>query len=101
MDVPEARAAADRAAGPVADPARKLVRIVATVGPSCRDSETLRRMILAGADVFRMNFSHGNYDEHEAGLAAIREAARSAGRTIAVLQDLCGPKIRVGAMAGG
>ena len=70
-------------------------RIIVTVGPACDAPAALRRMIDAGASIFRLNFSHGTLDQHAQRLAAIRAAAAELGRTIAVLGDLCGPKIRV------
>jgi pyruvate kinase len=78
---------------------RKMARIVATIGPASRDEETLGQMILAGMDVARLNFSHGNYEDHGKTLANIRAAEAKWGKPIAVLQDLCGPKIRTGKMA--
>ncbi len=79
----------------------KMARIVCTIGPACNATETLGKMILAGMDVARLNFSHGNHDQHEQTLAAIREAEQTWDKPIAVLQDLCGPKIRTGAMQDG
>jgi pyruvate kinase len=76
-------------------------KIVATLGPSSSAPETLDALISAGVDVFRLNFSHGTHESHAATLAAVRDAARHAGRHIAILQDLSGPKIRTGALAGG
>lgn len=75
-------------------------KIVATVGPGSSDRAVLRAMIEAGVDVFRLNFSHGTPEEHSAQLRDIRELAEAAGRSIAVLQDLGGPKIRLGAIPG-
>lgn len=79
----------------------KMSRIICTIGPASSDEETLGRMIIAGMDVVRLNFSHGSYEQHEQSLLAVREAERRWDRPIAVLQDLCGPKIRVGKMADG
>ena len=76
-------------------------KIVCTLGPACADAKVLERMIHAGMDVARLNFSHGNYDSHAQLLRALRAAASRAGRTVGVLQDLCGPKIRVGEFSGG
>jgi len=76
-------------------------KIVATVGPASRAPETLRALIEAGVDVFRLNFSHGTQEEHSATLKAVREAADACGRIVAVLQDLGGPKIRLGDIPGG
>ena len=75
-------------------------KIVATVGPASRSPAVLREMIEAGVNVFRLNFSHGTQDEHSATLALIREVADASGRMIAVLQDLGGPKIRLGSIPG-
>jgi pyruvate kinase len=75
-------------------------KIVATVGPASRDPAVLREMIEAGVDVFRLNFSHGKQEDHSATLAMIREVAQASGRMIAVLQDLGGPKIRLGPIPG-
>jgi pyruvate kinase len=79
----------------------KKAKIVCTLGPASNTTEMLGKMILAGMDVARLNFSHGSYEAHEATLTAIREAEKSWEKPIAVLQDLCGPKIRTGPMADG
>jgi pyruvate kinase len=71
-------------------------KIVATIGPASRDPETLARMVEAGLDVARLNFSHGSREEHEENVALVREAANRAGRPVAILQDLPGPKLRIG-----
>jgi pyruvate kinase len=76
-------------------------RIVATVGPACRDRKVLERLAQAGVDVVRLNFSHGEHAQHLEALLAVREIAERLGRPIAVLQDLSGPKIRTGRMKGG
>ena len=73
-------------------------KIVATLGPASRDPETLRALVQAGVDVFRLNFSHASYEEHAETLRRVRAAADACGRVVAVLQDLCGPKIRLGAI---
>ena len=84
-----------------AEPLGKVrTKIVATVGPASRAPAVLRALIEAGADLFRLNFSHGTHDEHDATLRAIRQAADEAGRVIGVLQDLGGPKIRLGPIPG-
>ncbi len=75
-------------------------KIVATIGPACRDPETLRQMIDEGMDVARLNFSHGTAEEHAATVGLIRDAANAAGRPIAILQDLPGPKLRIGRVQG-
>jgi pyruvate kinase len=71
-------------------------KIVATLGPASTDSKTLERMIAAGMDVVRMNFSHGTADEHRKRVALVRRLALKAGRAVGVLVDLQGPKIRIG-----
>ena len=73
-------------------------KIVATIGPASRDPETLARMVEAGMDVARLNFSHGNRELHAENAERVRAAAASAGRQVAILQDLPGPKIRIGAL---
>ena len=75
-------------------------KIVATVGPASRSPEMLCSLIEAGVDVFRLNFSHGVHLEHGETLRRIREASASCGRVVAVLQDLGGPKIRLGDIPG-
>jgi len=71
-------------------------KIVATLGPSSSDAATIRALFNAGADVFRLNFSHGSQDQHKERLDIIRAIERETGRPIAVLLDLQGPKLRVG-----
>src|SRR5947209_14226544 len=73
-------------------------KIVATIGPASRDPETLARMVEAGLDVARLNFSHGNRELHAENVDRIREAARVGGRHVAILQDLPGPKLRIGTL---
>jgi pyruvate kinase len=76
-------------------------KIVATVGPSCGSPHQLRELLLAGVDVFRLNFSHGTHESHAATYRAIRDAASATGRLVGILQDLSGPKIRTGPLEGG
>jgi pyruvate kinase len=73
-------------------------KIVATIGPASRDPETLARLIEAGVDVARLNFSHGSRELHAENLERVRSAASRAGRQVAILQDLPGPKLRIGAL---
>ena len=73
-------------------------KIVATIGPASRDLETLTRMVEAGMDVARLNFSHGNREIHAENAELVRRAAVRGGRQVAILQDLPGPKIRIGAL---
>ncbi len=74
----------------------RLTRIVATVGPASSESEQIRQLIRAGVNVFRLNFSHGDHETHAAVLKTIRELADEMDRVIAILQDLGGPKLRIG-----
>jgi len=76
-------------------------KIVATLGPASSSPEVLERLVLAGIDVVRMNFSHGSSEDHLARATAVREIARRLGRTVGILGDLQGPKIRVGRFANG
>ena len=73
-------------------------KIVATIGPASRDPEVLVRMVEAGMDVARLNFSHGTAELHAETAQRVREAAGRAGRPVAILQDLPGPKLRIGAL---
>ena len=76
-------------------------KIIATLGPASDSEDVIRALVDAGVDVFRLNFSHGTHDSHGATADRIRRAAASAGRPVAILQDLGGPKIRTGRLAGG
>lgn len=73
-------------------------KIICTIGPATEASEQLERLIEAGMDVARLNFSHGTYEDHARMIRNIREASQRKGEHIAILQDLCGPKIRTGAL---
>lgn len=75
-------------------------RILATLGPSSSSPERIQALIEAGADVFRLNFSHGTHEDHAERLRIIRAAEKQAGRPIGVLMDLQGPKLRVGNLIG-
>ncbi len=81
-------------------PNKKKTKIVATLGPACSDKETLKKMIEAGVDVFRINFSHADYDDVKERIKIIRELNEELGIFTAILGDLQGPKLRVGVMAG-
>lgn len=76
-------------------------KIVATIGPASRDPDTLVRMVQAGMDVARLNFAHGSRELHADNAERVRAAATAAGRQVAILQDLPGPKLRIGAIAAG
>ncbi len=75
-------------------------KIVATIGPASQDRETLIRMIKAGLDVARLNFSHGTHEEHAAQITLLRELSETLHKPITILQDLQGPKLRVGNLPG-
>ena len=76
-------------------------KIVATLGPASSTPDTVRALFDAGADVFRLNFSHGTRDDHRAAHAAVRGVEAAVGRPIGMLTDLQGPRLRIGAFAGG
>ncbi|MGI9027097.1 MAG: pyruvate kinase [Burkholderiaceae bacterium] len=79
----------------------RATKIVATIGPASTEPDVLARMIAAGVDVVRMNFSHGTAADHALRADRVRTAARNAGREVALMGDLQGPKIRVGKFEGG
>ncbi|MEN9217322.1 MAG: pyruvate kinase, partial [Gloeomargarita sp. HHBFW_bins_162] len=76
-------------------------KIVATVGPACNNPETLRAMIEAGVNTFRLNFSHGSHSDHQRHVRMIRQLAFELNRPVGILQDLQGPKIRLGKFPEG
>jgi pyruvate kinase len=76
-------------------------KIVATLGPASSDPAVLEQMVRAGVDVVRLNFSHGTADDHLARAALVKEISRKTGRTVAIMCDLQGPKIRVGKFKNG
>ena len=82
-------------------PVFRRTKIVITLGPATDHEETLRRLIEAGADVARLNFSHDDRDSHAARIATVRRLARETGRVVAVMQDLQGPRIRTGPLVDG
>ena len=71
-------------------------KIVCTLGPATKSEETITRLIEAGMDVARLNFSHGNYDDHKMAIEIIRKASARLNKPVAILQDLQGPKLRIG-----
>ena len=81
--------------------ATRSTKIVATIGPASREPEVLARMVEAGMDVARLNFAHGTPEQHAETVERIRAAASAAGREVAILQDVPGPKLRLGPVAGG
>ena len=76
----------------------KRTKILATIGPSVRSEEKIAELVMAGVNGCRLNFSHGTYEEHEEEIEWIRRAAEKKGRSVAILQDLQGPKIRLGTL---
>lgn len=83
------------------DPRGRKVKILATIGPASRSPEMLERLLLAGADAFRLNMSHGAHVDHEAAIHAIRTMEKQYAKPIAILADLQGPKLRVGSFKDG
>lgn len=82
-------------------PRARRVKVLATLGPVADSEAAITALIAAGADAFRVNMSHGSHDDHARRIAAVRAAEKAAGRPIAVLADLQGPKLRVGSFASG
>src|SRR3954464_13716135 len=80
---------------------RRPTKITATLGPASSSLDVLTRLFQAGADVFRLNFSHGTHEDHAARFAMIRELEERFGRPIGILADVQGPKLRVGRFGGG
>ena len=78
----------------------RATKIVATLGPASSSTEVLERMIRAGVDVVRLNFSHGKAQDHIDRAELVRQAARKVGKEVAIMADLQGPKIRVGRFTG-
>ncbi len=76
-------------------------KIVATLGPASSSAEMIERLFRTGADVFRLNFSHGTHEDHAASIATVRALEKSSGRPIGLLADVQGPKLRIGRFAGG
>jgi pyruvate kinase len=76
-------------------------RIICTIGPASRNPATLGKLVEAGMDVARLNFSHGTHEEHAAVIRAIREGETEWGRPVTIIQDLQGPKVRLGNFIGG
>jgi pyruvate kinase len=97
---PGRRGPADGAGGDPGSMVMTRTKIVATIGPASRTPEILGELMEAGVNVFRLNFSHGTHDEHSAVLADIRRISADRGRHVAILQDLCGPKMRLEPIPG-
>src|SRR5881394_2591284 len=79
----------------------RFTKVVATLGPSSSTPERLKALFEAGADVFRLNFSHGTHDDHKQRVDLLRKLEKEYRHPIAILMDLQGPKLRLGAMAKG
>ena len=77
---------------------QKKTKIVATIGPASRNKKVLSNMAHAGLNVVRMNFSHGSHEDHFETLAIVRKVIKRTKKPLAILQDLSGPKIRLGTM---
>ena len=75
-------------------------KITATIGPASSSPAVIGEMIRAGMDIARLNFSHGEFEDHRRSIESLRAAAQAAGRDVAILADLPGPKIRLGAIEG-
>lgn len=82
-------------------PIQRRTKIVATIGPASSSPEIIAKLIEAGVDVVRLNFSHGSHEDHLKLLTTVRAEALKAKRHVAVLQDLCGPKVRIGNFESG
>jgi pyruvate kinase len=82
-------------------PNLRRTKIVATIGPATSNPEVLRNLILAGATTLRLNFSHGSYEDHQSNIRLIRQTAFELNQPVAILQDLQGPKIRLGKFEHG
>lgn len=81
-------------------PQTRSTKIVATLGPACENPTIIRSLVEQGVNLFRLNFSHGSAKQHRTNVDNIRQAARNCGTRVGILQDLQGPKIRVGRFAG-
>ena len=85
----------------IVQPGRARTKIVATVGPACREESQLTELVEAGVDVFRLNMAHADLEQHSTVFRTVRGISRKLGRPIGLLADLAGPKIRVGEIPGG
>src|SRR5690554_5165230 len=84
-----------------AEAGRRRTKIVATLGPATDDPATLEKLLLAGADVLRINFSHGSSEQQVQRIQRVRDVSAMAGCTVAIMGDLQGPKIRVESFVNG
>ena len=76
-------------------------KIIATIGPATSSARAIRELVAVGVDIFRLNFSHGSHASHGEVVKHVRAAASDARRSVAIMQDLSGPKIRTGTLQGG
>src|SRR5580704_17394086 len=79
-----------------ASPARRRAKIICTIGPACHSEAAMRDLLRLGMDVARLNFSHGSHEDHARNIERLRRADEKENRTVCILQDLQGPKIRTG-----
>ena len=86
--------------GALVAPLRR-AKIICTIGPACNTESQMRDLLRLGMDVARLNFSHGTHEEHARNIQRLRRAAKKEGRSLCILQDLQGPKIRTGRLKGG
>src|ERR1700721_1101107 len=83
-----------------ASPAPRRAKIICTIGPACHSEAAMRDLLRLGMDVARLNFSHGTHEDHARNIERLRLAAKKENRTVCILQDLQGPKIRTGRLQG-
>ena len=81
-------------------PAARRAKIICTIGPACHSEAAMRDLFRLGMDVARLNFSHGSHQDHARNIERLRRAAEKEDRTVCILQDLQGPKIRTGRLEG-
>ena len=79
----------------------KMTKVVCTIGPKSEKKEVLKELVLSGMNVMRLNFSHGDHEEHGARIKTIREISKETGKHVAILLDTKGPEIRTGSHAEG
>lgn len=79
----------------------KKTKLIATIGPSCKTDDNIRQLIQEGANLFRLNFSHGEHADHADAVSRVRKVAAELGETVGIIQDIQGPKIRIGEVEGG
>ena len=80
---------------------KRRAKIIATLGPASGDEDTINNLLVAGMDVARINFSHGNHEDHAQVISTLRKVSQNLNRPVTILQDLSGPKIRTSVLAAG